>query len=124
MLYNQLARTYETGMSRDRMPIAMPSRIWESCQNPSNRLHRTERIAILVSQAFIVSRNSERSHNVTCSGAYRRGEVVTPGRNDRNRQMEIGREPGRASALADRPTADALRTHPEKKTVSIRTPHE
>ena len=52
-------------MSPDRMPIAMPSRIWELCQNPSNRLHRTERIAIVMSQAFIVSRNSERLHDVT-----------------------------------------------------------
>ena len=29
MFYNGLAQTYETGMSPDRMPIAMLSRIWE-----------------------------------------------------------------------------------------------
>ncbi len=72
-------------MSRDRMPIAMPSRIWESCQNPSNRLHGTERIAILMSQTFIVSRNPERLYDVACTGAYRRGKVVTRGRSDRNK---------------------------------------
>ena len=76
MFYNELAQTYETGMSPDRRPIAMPSRIWESCQNPSTRLHRTEQIAIVMAQAFIVSRNSERSHNVTCSGAYRRNGIM------------------------------------------------